>query len=170
MEQTETKVDAPTDDYAFLLKENVRILLQAYRDIHRRVFGFSWRKVFPFVLYYRRVDYTAYSHLLNDIALKLDEQSEASHRPPPEARTQEHKAFFVALDQYVQLLRHSAEILREISLQILDKAPWKSLRAEIDRYEKSCSAYTAHAPLLNEKYTKMRARIRADQPRAEASE
>ena len=57
----------PENDPAFLLKENVRILLTTLHSLQKKVVGFSWRKLFPFNLYFRAMDFPAYARFLEEI-------------------------------------------------------------------------------------------------------
>lgn len=164
MKKTEDKVATPSAKYPFLVKENVRILLEAYRDVHRRMFSFSWRRIFPFSLYYHRIDYTAYARFLKEISQKLKEQQEACNHPSTPLETEEEKKFLLSLGLYANLLQRSTEHLREIALQILDRTAWSEVKEELNRYHESCSQYTRQAKELNEKYIEMN---RADQERAE---
>ena len=143
----------PEKDPAFLLKENVRILLTTLHALQRKVVGFSWRKLFPFNLYFRAVDFPAYARFLEEIRGKIDEQRKVCLEHPVRGESAPHREFFDAMEDYLRPLGDSADELREVALLMRENAPLKEINARLDRYQECCARYHDKALELAQAWT-----------------
>ena len=143
----------PENDPAFLLKENVRILLTTLHSLQKKVVGFSWRKLFPFNLYFRAVDFPAYARFLEEISAKIAEQRKICLEHPVRGESAPHREFFDAMEDYLRPLGESADELREVALLMRENAPLKEINAQLDRYQERCAGYHDKALGLAQSWT-----------------
>ena len=156
------------NDPAFLLKENVRILLTSVHETQKKVLGFSWRKLFPFNIYFRKIDFPAYARYLAKVREALDEQRHACLNHPARELSPEHKRFFNAMEHYLLPLGESVDHLREIALMMADQAALAEINAETARYGECCKSYHERAGELARTWSELVNARGEKEPSAEA--
>ncbi len=142
-------------DPAEVLKDNVRILLENYRQVHRLALGFRWKRIPPFSLIFRTTENYAFADTLEKTGSLLTEQAQAAVRLAKESKG-ERATYFRCMREYVERLREAVHELSEWCLRVAEgNLQIAENKERLARYAQLCERYHGAALELAEAYGKI---------------